>query len=29
MIGEAREEIFHIREQILELMDRLRGRPES
>ena len=29
MIGEAREEIFHIREQILELMNRFRGRPES
>jgi hypothetical protein len=29
MIGEAREEIFHIREEILELMDRFRGRPES
>jgi hypothetical protein len=29
MIGEAREEIFHIREETLELMDRFHGRPES
>jgi hypothetical protein len=29
MISKAREEIFHIREEILELMDRFRGRPES